>query len=1050
MASGANSNFLDQHYDSDESEDFNPAQADVSDDEGQDGQRGSSVNGGQGQESDAEQPVRQSAGKTIARPQVDGADDDDDEEAANDDEDEEDEEDEDDEEEEEVGHRRKRRRERRNQFLDVEAEVDESEDENDDDEDELNELKDGFIAETHPDDDDLPAGRDIDDRRHRELDRRREMEASMDAEKQAEILRQRYAKTRKSNYGAADTAVPKRLLLPSVDDPSIWAVKCKEGKEREVIFSITKRIEERLGTKDQLAITSAFERANSNAPIRGYIYVEAQRQADIEKALDGMLNVYPRTKMQLVEIKEMPDLLRVKKSDPLEPGSYVRLKRPVKYAGDLAQIIDVTENGLEVRVRFVPRLDYGAHEDLQGNQLDAQGKRKRPTAGPRPPPRLFSEVEAKRRHARYLTGNPQTKVWQYMGDEYVNGFCEKDVKIQLLQTKEVNPTLEEVSRFATGGENGVENLDLKALASSLKDSTASSTYLPGDIVEIYEGEQKGVAGKVINIHGDIVTMNVTDGDLRGQTIEVPQKGLRKRFRQGDHVKVIGGSRYRDEVGMVVKISQDRVTLLTDQDNREVTVFSKDLRESSDSGGAGSLGQFELWDLVQLDPTTVACIIKIDRESLIVLDQNEQVRTLLPSQISQKIGRRRFGVATDRDGSEIRVDDIVREVGDGGRQGKITHIHRSFLFMHSPEITEHAGIFVTRTTNVQTIAAKGGRIATGNAVDLTSMNPALKLNPNGDAVAMPPPKFMGRDRTIGQTCTVKKGVYKGLLGIVKEATDTHARVELHTKGKTISVLKDFLAFKDQRTGQTIDPNVRGGYRGAATPRGGGSGYGGRSSYGGATPGGGTGHTANSWNRTPQNDGRTPAWGKQEGGRTPAWQSGGGGRTPAWQSGGNDGSRTSYGGNNGGQTAYGGATTYGGATSYGGGARTPAWSAAAGSKTPAYGADSGSKTPYGGGSGSGDAWGGSKTPAFGAHGGADDGPVDAPTPAFGAVSAPTPGAFTAPTPAANGSAPTPGAWGGAGDAWEAKTPGGVGAATPGAWAAETPAAWGDDDGPKYDDE
>merc|ERR1712225_135079 len=107
---------------------------------------------------------------------------------------------------------------------------DEDEDENDDDEDELNEIKDNFIADTHPDDlADLPAGGVFDDKRHRELDRRREMEASLDAEKQAEILRQRYANKNRSGRGAGDSAVvPRRLLLPSVDDPSIYAVRCKE------------------------------------------------------------------------------------------------------------------------------------------------------------------------------------------------------------------------------------------------------------------------------------------------------------------------------------------------------------------------------------------------------------------------------------------------------------------------------------------------------------------------------------------------------------------------------------------------------------------------------------------------------------------------------------------------------------------------------------------------------------------------------------------------------------------------------------------------------
>jgi transcription elongation factor SPT5 len=713
-------------------------------------------------------------------------------------------------------------------------------------------MKYNFIADTHPDDlADLPAGAETDDRRHRELDRRREMEASLDAEKQAEILRQRYANRNRSGRAIGDSAVvPKRLLLPSVDDPSIWAVRCKEGKEREAVFSIMKRIEERLGTKNELAITSAFERGGTQSTMKGFIYVEAQRQADIMTALDGLMNVYPRTKMMLVEIKEMPDLLRVAKTPSLEPGAYVRLRRPAKYAGDLAQVIDVTDTGLELRVRYVPRLDYGLHEDSNA-PTDAFGaKRKRLAAGPRPPQRLFSEVEAKKRHAKYLQGRPDTKTWNYMGDEYINGYCEKEVKVQTLVTKDVNPTLEEVTRFASGAEDGTENLDLNALAASLKASTANASYLPGDVIEVYEGEQKGVVGKTVSVQGDIVTMAVSGGDLKGQTIEVPTKGLRKRFREGDHVKVIGGSRFRDEVGMVVKIVEDRVTLLSDQGNTEITVFSKDLREASDSGGGGSLGKYDLFDLVQLDPSTVACVIKVDRESLVVLDQNAQTRTVMPSQISNKLEKRKLAVATDRNGSEIRLDDVVKEHGGEGRTGKILHIHRAYLFCRSDTSTENAGVFVTRTASVATVSAKGGRIAPTNGPDLNAMNPAMKRNPQvvGD---MPPPKQF-RDRSIGQTVTIRRGPYKGLLGIVKETTDTNARVELHTKNKTVNVPRDALGFKDKVSGQAIDPNSRGGFgsRGGFAPRG-------RGGLGGATPaaweGGG---------RTPMVAGgieRTPAWG-----------------------------------------------------------------------------------------------------------------------------------------------------------------------------------------------
>ena len=576
-------------------------------------------------------------------------------------------------------------------FLDIEAEVDD-EDEGEDEEKDGEEIED-FIDNAHPDD--MAETQHLnDDRRHRELDRRREMESSLDAEKQAEILRQRYGNRRPAKAFGESAVVPKRLLLPSVDDPSIWAVRCKEGKEREVVFNIMRRIEERMGTSGELAITSAFERGGPQSVMKGYIYVEAQRQTDIMVALDGMLNVYPRTKMMLVEIKDMPDLLRVVKTPMLEPGAWVRLRRPQKHAGDLAQVLDVTENGLEARVRFIPRLDYGVRDEiLTSSSMTPDGKRKRipGMAGPRPPQRFFSEAEARKRHPRHITGNPQTNSWNYMGEEFENGFQVKDIKIQQLSVKDVSPTLEEVTKFTSGAEDGTENIDLKALAASLKDSNANVAYLPGDVIEVYDGEQKGVVGRATNVRSDIVTMQVTEGELRGQEIEVPTKGLRKRFRAGDHVKVIGGSRFRDEVGMVVNISDDRVTILTDQSNSEVTVFSKDLREADDIGGQGSLGQYSLLDLVQLDPTTVGCIVKVDRESLTVLDQNGGTRQIMPSQITNQLPKRKTAVAADRNGSEIRLDDVVKEYGGQQRQGKIIHIHRSYLYLHTHSNNENAGV-----------------------------------------------------------------------------------------------------------------------------------------------------------------------------------------------------------------------------------------------------------------------------------------------------------------------------------------------------------------------
>ena len=429
----------------------------------------------------------------------------------------------------------------------------------------------------------------------------------MDAEKQAQLLKERYGRSRTTTTDAV--TVPKRLLLPSVEDPSIWGVKCKPGKEREVVFGIMKRVEAKASSKNPLPIISAFERGGT---MIGYVYIEARKQADILTALDGLSNVYPRTKVVLVPIKEMPDLLRVTKSQQLQPGGYVRLKRG-KYAGDLAQIDDVETNGLEATLRIVPRLDYGLNEDANAPMIDngvkgdAQKRKRQRGLGlvnpaSKPPQRLFSDVEAKKKHSKYLQSIStfDRKHWTYLNDTYINGFLIKDFKIQHVITQNVNPTLEEVTRFTAGAEDGTENLDLAALASSIKNNTANDNYLPGDMVEVYEGEQQGVVGKAVSVRGDIVTLSVTDGELRGQSIEVPTKGLRKRFREGDHVKVIGGSRYRDEVGMVVRIKDDRVTILSDLSMQEITVFSKDLREASDSGVAGGLGRYDIHDLVQLE------------------------------------------------------------------------------------------------------------------------------------------------------------------------------------------------------------------------------------------------------------------------------------------------------------------------------------------------------------------------------------------------------------------------------------------------------------------
>lgn len=906
------STFMDQEFPDEDEDDFNPEQEVGSDDEGdaklqvddEDNESAAPRSRSRGAANDDDDAKEQDAEGAHGF----GADDDDegdgegDDELKDGDDEEDEEEDEEDDEEDDIGRPTKRRKQRRNQFIDVEAEVDEDDEEEPEEEDDLP------GEEMHPDDlQELPPGADRDDRMHRELDRKREQQEAMDVEETAARLKERYGRQARA-AGSTSGIIPQRLLMPSADDPSIWSMKCKPGKEREVIFAIQSRIVERQRSREPMQIFSAFERAGTGVMI-GRIYVEARRLDDVTSALDGITNVFMGTKPLLVPVEEMPDLLKVKKSKQLEPGMYVRPKRGL-YAGDLAMIDEIDPNGTEVQLKLIPRLDYGLMEDANAMaastimEPDGQGGMKRKRVPPpfkqRPPARLFSETEAKKKHYKYLTSNAglSNNAFTYQGKDYVKGFLMDAFKIAHLQTENVNPTLEEVTKFAADTEDGTANLDLAALAATLKQS-AGADYLPGDKVEIYRGEQKGVAGRATEVYNEVIKISVEDGPLAGQLVEAPIKDLRKQFREGDHVKVIGGSKYQDEVGMVVRIREDRVTILTDSNQHEITVFAKDLREATDSGGAVGSSKYDLFDLVQLDASTVGCVIKVDRESLRVLDQLGSVRNLLPSSISNKIEKRREGAtATDNQGNEIKTEDRIKEYGGEGREGKVLHIHRGYVFAQSRESRDNSGIFVARTTNVRTVAGKGGRMV---GPDLTKMNQALKGPNAGAPVPMPPPMQKGRDRLIGKTVKIRTGPLKAFIGIVKEADANKALVELHGKTKKVQQEKSKLAVIDPDTGAVICPDAS--TFGTGRP----SGLPGRPPPGGMGAG-----RVPAFGATPMaSGGRTPSYATGAGGRTPAWKADGG-RTPAWQA---SGGQTSYGGGN--MTSYGGQTSYGGATSYGGG-------------------------------------------------------------------------------------------------------------------------------------
>ena len=830
--------------------------------------------------------------------------------------------------------------------------MDDDDEEADDDEEEQ-ELAEGFIE--NEDAGGLSPSAIRDDRQHRELDQKQNLLAEEDAQKLAAGFRERYGRSN-GTYRGDNKTVPQRLLLPSVDDPSIWSLRCRSGKESEIIFNLLRKQADLEGTPNELRITSIFYREH----LEGYIYVEARKQKDVMEALQDVVNIYTN-KLVLVPVKEMPDLLRIRKQGTtLVPGTYVRVRKNNKrYAGDLGRILNLDGEGTQAFVQLVPRLDYKSAEDLMRKTLASTADR--------PPPRLFNASDVEKLTQQRPRGNPTINKYEFLGETFEDGFLIKSLKIKDLIIEDVQPTLEEMQAFS-----GDDTVDLAGLSLGLKQR--QTAFAIGDSAEVFAGEQAGVHGIVESFSNGIVELRTVDHGLG--LISVPVSGLRKKFFAGNHVRVQRGT-HVGEAGMVVAVNGNNVTLMSDLGMREITVFSSDLGEISEVSGPQIQSRFEVRDVVKLNAIEVGCVIKLENDKLRVLMPNGDIRTIQAGSIISKIEPSKRARTADKHGQSIQIAEpqsTVREIGGQHRKGKVFNLYLSFVFAFNIEMSENNGVFIALDRNVE---IDGMSVA---KFDTSKQNPALRMN--GMAPPTSLPKSVGRDRAIGQTIWIRRGPQKGVMGIITDTTDTTARLELHTSSKKISVNKDLLGFRLDPSGPLVGYaefiSSKPGWRPAAgmptrdpsdanRPL--------WAQSGARTPAGGSLGSYNTGSKT-------PAW-AGTGSRTPAWQSSLGSATPAWAG---TGSRT---------------------PAYGAGNQTPAWNANGGSKTPAW--QTGSATP---------AWTASATPRAQSYGSATPSwaaPAGAKTPSWN--SAPTPRAsnygqtlprdtYTTPSGGMPDYAPTPG--------------------------------------------
>ena len=448
------------------------------------------------------------------------------------------------------------------------------------------------------------------DRQHRDVE-------DKDLHKIAEALdareRDRRRAAREADEMGASGQLPRNYLMPDINDPTIWALKVKPGREQALILSISRK-----AATQELGIVSAFFRDS----LKGYIYVEARSEAHVRSAVHGLVGVYATNQPLLIPLEERPDLLKTRKKDiPLQVGGWVRFKRG-RYAGDVAQIVDVPENADAITVKFVPRIDMNPKEEEPATEGKKRKKAPSNTAAFRPPQHFFNADEIKSvysaRSVSYAKG-----VFHFQNDDFEDGYCIKDVRLTALNIEDINPTIDEITKFAgeartaakaakdgyldeddqnTDRDRDQSALNLSLIADAAR-KTANLALQPGDHVEIFEGDSKGIIGLVESIVNDVVTIAPSEDehpDLSGTKMDVETKSVRKKFKVGDHVKVLSGAN-ADETGLVVSLNRETVTFHSDLSGEEITVFAKDVREAAEVGsGVNTIGQYQLHDLVQLE------------------------------------------------------------------------------------------------------------------------------------------------------------------------------------------------------------------------------------------------------------------------------------------------------------------------------------------------------------------------------------------------------------------------------------------------------------------
>ncbi|KAH7832577.1 putative transcription initiation protein spt5 protein [Monocercomonoides exilis] len=696
--------------------------------------------------------------------------------------------------------------------------------------------------------------------------------------------------------------------LPTIQDSKLWRCRVKIGKAREAAIVLTNKFFTLKARGEHLGIKSVF--ANDN--LKDCVFVEADRMDAVQQAVDE-LELFFKTPPASVPVREADAILtssmtlatRDGEIDvELSKGDWIRIKRGI-YRGDLGQVVDHDIPRKTVLVKLIPRIDYegiakgakrgdsgmGSELDVDGEAENREGKRQRVDEedlddndfsageedidggdgaasgkkkkgpfgfgrGKRPAARYFDADELLRLHEEVdqRTAPDGEEFYIYKAYRYYDGFLVRNFSEMMIQTKDVNPTLEEIARFDRGSE---EKNELEA-AQALQKMKRKRVFALGDRVIVVEGDLKGVEGKVVQLEGPLVTVKPMHEELK-ELLQFEAIYLQKIFPVGSHVRVIGGV-HTNSTGIVVvqNIEKDIVSILVDGTGDAVDVFGVDVQLASAYESKGDpTGRISQFDVVVLDDETSGCVVDVDAQTVRLLTvEGEAVTAQMSRVLNVQKGKMRK--ATDDGGREIGVEDDVKIKGYGtyaGFTGTVKQILGHTVFVECRPVRENNGIVALNGADCEVTVqgstkgfrgSRGGRdgdrgvsgrggsgrddVSDGRSrmdsrndwKDSRMKNEMLDSKvdskfslldkkgwgssgngmggigggDSGSGRGGRSRQTFGKDPMLYKTIRVTRGNYKGMMGMVKAITSDTARVEIQATMKTVTIPKQDLALVEE--------------------------------------------------------------------------------------------------------------------------------------------------------------------------------------------------------------------------------------------------------------